>query len=208
MLPYGLLTWWAGIFYLLQKVGLLCTELSGKSLRGLKFRIAAWTVYIAGLPAWLFIFADKDRWIAFGVEAGGAPAMVLGLVRALRDYRHLKRKLLRGEEVALFTPRWLKVLDLVSCTIAVAIGLGYSIAIFGGLTTQNQWLEIGLATGFLAGTYLLATERPSGYLWYLLMNGSTALLMKNQGHPELFWQQVASMGFIALAYITNRWRRG
>ena len=44
------------------------------------FRITAWAVYLAGIPAWLWIFIQDKRWIAAALEFGGAPAMLLGLV--------------------------------------------------------------------------------------------------------------------------------
>lgn len=127
------------------------------------------------------------NWIAAGVEASGAPSMLLGLVTALR-----------GDPKK--APRWL---DRLAFT-CIPFGFAYSLYDFGGLNTLRQWLEIGLVVGFLVGTYQLAKERPSGYLWFVLMHISCGALMYIQGYLWLVLQQVISLGFIADAWLTQR----
>lgn len=184
------LQWLAGVFYLLNKVFLSFSE-RAKRKENLKWarqwRIASWAVYLVGLPAWVIIFVIWHNWIAASVEASGAPAMVLGLITALRG-------------TTKNPPRWLDRLALV----CIPLGFAYSLYDFGGLNTINQWLEIGLVIGFLVGTYLLALEKMSGYLWYVLMHVSCGWLMWIQGYPWLFLQQVVSLGFIVDAYIVRR----
>ena len=91
--------------------------------------------------------------------------------------------------------------------VCIPLGFAYSLYDFGGLNTINQWLEIGLVAGFLVGTYLLAKEKPSGYLWYVLMHITCGWLMWIQAYPWLFLQQVISLGFIAAAYRVTRLRK-
>jgi len=151
-----------------------------------RWRVNAWTVYLIGLPAWIIIFISERNWIAAALEAGGAPAMVLGLVVALRG---------KGK-----APKWLDYIAL----IAIMLGLSYSWYDFGGVTTINQWLELGMVTGFLSGTYLLAKERPVGYLCFLLMVSSNLCLMWIQDYPWLALQQLISLGFILDAFFAER----
>lgn len=187
---HQLLQWLGGGFYLLNKVFLSFSERARKRQKhslARKWRIASWAVYLAGLPPWVIIFIGWRNWIAAGVEASGAPSMLLGLVTALR-----------GNPKA--APRWLDRLALAF----VPLGFVYSLYDFGGLNTLNQWLEIGLVIGFLVGTYQLAKEKPSGYLWFVLMHVSCGWLMWVQGYPWLFGQQVVSLIFIADAYLAQR----
>ena len=116
--------------------------------------------------------------------------MFLGLVIALRGTTRNK-------------PRWLDRIALV----CIPLGFAYSRYDFGGLNTINQWLEIGLVLGFLIGTYLLANDRASGYLWYVLMHLTCGWLMWIQGYPWLFLQQVVSLGFIVDAYRMTKKRK-
>lgn len=180
-----------GGFYLLNKIFFSFSERArrgGSPVKARQWRIAAWTVYIIGLPPWVIIFIDERNWIAASVEASGVPAMIMGLALAFQS----------GEKKSV--PRWLDYLALV----CVPIGFAYSLYDFHGLNTLKQWLEIGLVAGFLIGTYQLAKERPSGYLWYVLMHVACGYLMWVQGYPWLLLQQVVSLGFIADAYRTQR----
>lgn len=175
----------AGIPYLSNKICFSRAERKvGAKKR--KWKIASWVSYLIGLPAWLIIFSQRPNWIAFGVELGGAPAMVLGLVIALR-----------GRENG---PKWLNIFAF----LGAVLGLLYSVRIFHGITTVNQWLEMGIAVGFLIGTYLLAKENPKGYLWFLLMNASNAALMGIQSYPWLCLQQIVSFAFVLDAYVIER----
>lgn len=179
-----------GGFYLLNKIFLSRWERSKRRKhleRARKWRIAAWAIYLLGLPPWILIFAVERNWIAASVEASGAPAMALGLVRALR----------RKDKPV---PAWLEWLALV----CVPLGFMYSFHDFGGFDSLEQWLETVLVAGFLIGTYLLAKERPNGYLWYVLMHVACGVLMWHEDYPWLALQQAASLGFIADAYLTQR----
>jgi len=183
---HQVLQWLGGGFYLLNKIFLSFSEHArnhGDKARARKWRIASWAVYLAGLPPWVIIFVSWRNWIAASVETSGVPAMMLGLVIALRG-------------TTKNPPRWLDHLALV----CIPLGFGYSLYDFGGITTINQWLEIGLVLGFLIGTYLLAKERASGYLWYVLMHVTCGWLMWIQGYPWLFLQQLISLVFIVDAY--------
>lgn len=115
--------------------------------------------------------------------------MLLGLVMAFRG-------------TTKDPPAWLNRLAFV----CAPFGLAVSCYDFGGLKTLNQWLEIGLVAGFLIGTYQLARDRASGYLWFVLMHVSCGWLMYIQGYPWLVAQQIASLGFILDAYVTRRQR--
>ncbi|MBI2055136.1 MAG: hypothetical protein HYT39_03515 [Candidatus Sungbacteria bacterium] len=190
---HQVLQWLGGGFYLLNKIFLSFSEHArnrGDEVRARKWRIASWAVYLVGLPPWVIIFVSWRNWIAASVEASGAPAMVLGLVIALRG-------------TTKNPPRWLDHLALV----CIPLGFGYSLYDFGGITTVNQWLEIGLVLGFLVGTYLLAKERASGYLWYVLMHVTCGWLMWIQGYPWLLLQQLVSLVFIVDAYRMTQKRR-
>lgn len=187
---HALLQWIGGAGYLLNKIFLSFSERSrkkGDARMYQKWRVLSWSVYFVGLPAWVLIFIGERNWIAAGVEASGAPSIILGLITALR-----------GDPKK--TPRWLNRLALVF----IPLGFAWSIHDFGGLTTITQWLETALVIGFLVGTYLLAKERASGYLWYVLMHVTCAWLMVIEGYPWLFWQQVVSLAFIIDAYRVQR----
>jgi hypothetical protein len=175
-----------GVFYLLNKVFLSFSERArsrSDEFNARRWRITAWFVYLLGLPPWVLIFIAERNWIAASVEAAGLPAMLLGLTNAVRGTAH-------------DPPGWLDHLALV----CIPFGFAYSLYDFGGLTTPNQWWELSLVVGFLFGTYLLAKEQPSGYLWYVLMHVSCGWLMYIQNYPWLFFQQLLSLVFIADAY--------
>lgn len=116
--------------------------------------------------------------------------MVLGLVAAVQDTPNR-------------SPPWLNRLTV----ICVSLGLAGSIVHCGGLGYVSQWLELGLAAGFLIGTYQLARDQPTGFGWYVLMHLCCGALMWLQGHPWLFGQQLVSLIFIADAWWTSRHRR-
>ncbi|MCI5108652.1 MAG: hypothetical protein MRY49_02290 [Candidatus Pacebacteria bacterium] len=172
----------AGGFYLLNKIFLFLSE--SNKIRKRFWRINAWSVYLLGLPFWTYIFLSERNWIAAALELGGAPAMVMGLVYSVRK-----------EQKSL---RWLDHI----CIIAIVLGLGYSLYDFGGIVVINQYLELGTVTGFLIGTYMLAKEKPGGYLWFLIMNVSNAALMAIQDYYWLSVQQMISFCFVLSAYIS------
>ena len=175
---------WAGLFYLLNKIFFCIAEL--KTEKRKYWRIRSWVVYLVGLPGWIIIFISERNWIAASVEAGGAPTMLLGLVIALR-----------GKD------REPKYLDL-TCVLTIIIGIICSFFDFGGISTLNQVLEIGIVSGFLIGTYMLAKENPTGYLWFLLMNASNGILMLIQDYYWLSGQQAISFVIVLYAYILNK----
>jgi hypothetical protein len=180
----------AGGFYLLQKVFLSIAERAErKNPNNKRWRVYAWSVYLAGLPAWTVIFVWEHNWIAAALEVSGAPAMILGLTIALRGSGGQK-------------PGWL---DRLAAVLIIA-GIAYSLYDFGGITTVNQLLELGIIAGFLIGTYQLAHEKPSGYLWYLVMCTFNGALMWVQDYLWLAAQQVVSLGFIVDAYLAQRRR--
>src|SRR3954470_14263929 len=84
---HELLQWLGGVFFLLNKVFFSVAEhvqVSGRDAAARRWRIAAWAIYLCGLPPWIIIFVLSHNWIAASLEAGGAPAMLLGLVIAIR----------------------------------------------------------------------------------------------------------------------------
>jgi len=177
----GLLEFAAGLPYLANKILFWLSERVGGDTKW-KHKTNAWLVYMIGLPSWLILFGHEHNWIAAAVELGGSPSMVLGFLNAR------KRK---EENPSL----WLVGIAFI-CTIA---GLVYSIHEFGGLTQFTQVLELGLAVGFLVGTFLLALDIPHGYFFFLLMNASNAVLMAEENRITLCVQQILSFGFVLLA---------
>jgi hypothetical protein len=176
---------WGGGGYLLQKIFLSRAERSKRKKNESNerlWRIWAWSVYIIGLPGWVIIFVIEHNWIAAGLETGGLPAMIVGLIVAYKG---------KGS-----VPMWLNYLAVV----ASAVGIAYSAYDFGTLLTLTQGLELGIVTGFLVGTVLLAHKRRSGYLWYVLMNISCGTLMLVQAYPWLALQQGISLMFVLDSY--------
>lgn len=186
------LQWLAGGLYLLNKVFLSFAERArrrGKPMVARRWRIASWAVYLAGLPPWVILFAGWHNWIAAGVEAAGAPAMGLGLANAIRGFEKKPSW-------------WIVCLDRLAM-LCIPLGFAYSLLDFGGITKVNQWLEIALVLGYLAGTYDLAKERARGYLWFVLMHISCGYLMWIQQSRWLAAQQAVSLLFIADAALTR-----
>jgi len=177
---------WGGLAYLLNKICFSLAERSADARTNRRWRLRSWTVFLAGLPAWVIVFAIEHNWIAAAVESGGVPAMAVGLIIALRGH---------GAE-----PRWLD--RLARCS--VVFGLVASLYDFGGITTLNQWLELAIAAGFLMGTYLLAKDRPRGYFWFMLGNVACSALMAIQGYHILMLQQAVSLVFVVDAYRQRR----
>lgn len=177
---------WGGIFYLLNKVFFSQAERS-KTINVRKiWRIRSWIVYLTGLPAWVIVFISEHNWIAAGVESGGAPAMLVGLIIAWRGH---------GAE-----QKWLDSIAKLS----VFVGLILSVHEFGGIKNLCQLLELGIAAGFLMGTYLMAKDNVQGYLWLMSGNVSCATLMGIEGFYILMTQQLISLGFVSDAYFVRR----
>lgn len=180
-----LLQIWGGACYLLNKVCFSLAERSTTRDRNRSWRLWSWGIYLAGLPAWVVVFISEHNWIAATVESGGAPAMTIGFIIALRGH---------GTE-----PRWLDYLARFS----VVIGLVLSFYEFGGITTLTQVFELCIAAGFLMGTYLMAKDRIHGYFWLMLGNVSCSALMGIEGYYILMLQQAVSLFFVVDAYRTR-----
>lgn len=175
---------WGGAGYLLAKIFLSHAE----GLRDdRKWRLAGWLMYILGLPAWVFLLAGRQNWIAAANEAGGGPSLILGLVLAWKNQRKAHPAVDRA--VKIFT------------YLMIVIGVSCSLYTFGGITAFSQVLEIGVTIGFLLGSFLLAKRRPSGWLLYAMMIISMGTLMFIQGKVILIVQQAISLIFVALGFI-------
>jgi len=180
-----LLQAWGGGLYLLNKVLFALAE--GRPEDGKRrLRIAGWAVYILGVPAWVIILIGKHDWIAAAIEAGGLPALLFGLLNAYQQANALNRHL--NLVAGLFT------------YASLALGVGYSLHDYGGITSGTQILEIGVMIGFLVGSYLLAKKHVAGWLFFMLMNVSMATLMLLQHKPLLSIQQIASLGFVIYGF--------
>jgi hypothetical protein len=183
-----LLQIWGGMFYLLNKLFFSKAERAINQRHQQKWRLRAWISYLIGLPPWVLIFIFESNWIAAAVESSGVPAMLIGLSAARQGHTQLHEYV------------WL---DHIA-KLVIIIGLGLSFYDFGGLVTLNQFLELGIATGFLMGTFLLAKSKPQGYFWLILGNISAALLMMRQGYFLLMTQQIISLSLVIDAYRVQR----
>lgn len=185
-MTYIFLQLWGGVFYLANKILFAIFERSNSAQIKTYSRILAWLVYIIALPAWVTVFYLENNWIAAAIEAGAAPAMLVGLIVAIRG---------RGS-----VPKFLSKISLV----AVIVGTSLSLYNFGGINSISQILEFGIAIGFLLGTYELSKEQPQGYLWLILGNLCCSLLMVKEGYYILMLQQLVSLLFVLDAYYSSR----
>lgn len=175
---------WGGSGYLLAKILLAHAEGLHEDRT---WRIAGWFAYLIGLPAWVILLAGKQNWIASAIEAGGAPALILGLASAWKRCDHVPRGV--DWSVKAFT------------YLMIADGIGYSIYYFKGITTVSQVLEIGVTLGFLLGSYLLAKKHPWGWLLFAEMLISMGMLMYIQDKAVLVFQQGISLVFVINGFI-------
>ena len=182
-----LLQIWGGSCYLLSKI-LLSNAEGVKNNR--KLIINGWLIYLIGLPAWIIILFIQRDWIASGVELGGVPAMILGLVISMRRFKKAPKLLIRGVEICAYT--------------VLTIGIAYSLYEYGGITALSQLFEIGVMAGFLIGTSMLAKRNPDGWIFYMVMNVSMWSLMLLQGNTILAVQQGFSLYFVIRGYILSR----
>lgn len=180
-----LLQLWGGALYLSNKVLFALSE-GGVGDRARKQRIAAWIIYILGVPAWVIVLIGKHDWIAASIEAGGVPAMLLGLYNAC--YGHGR--------VSTF---WNAVVTTMTYGFLL-LGLGTSLWYHGGLVALSQFLEIGVMMGFLLGSYYLAKGLSKGWLFFMLMNVSMAALMGLQDKHVLMGQQLLSLCFVIYGF--------
>lgn len=181
-----LLQIWGGLGYLINKILFSQTERSTNVNNKKKFQIWSWIAYLTALPAWIIVFISEDNWIAAAVEFGGAPSMIIGLIIALKG---------EGKQS--------KFIDYLA-KVFVLLGLCLSFHKTDGLFKLTQLIELGIASGFLMGTYFLAKGKISGYLWLVVGNISCALLMGLQGFYILMCQQLISLLFVVDAYIIRR----
>ena len=176
---------WGGGCYLLNKI--LLSRAEGREDNA-NLRIWGWGFYLIGLPAWVIILVLKHNWIAATIEAGGAPAMLLGLIVSLKGIEKI--------------PKLLDKFSGIFAFVLLAFGVLYSLYDYNGITSVAQLFEIGVTAGFLGGTYLLAKKNHLGWLLFMLMNISMGLLMLIQNKPILAVQQ-----FISLCFVLNGFYR-
>jgi len=189
-----LLQVWGGAFYLGNKILFSIAEGKQAALKR-KIKVWAWIIYILGVPAWVIILLGHQNWIAASIEAGGVPAMLLGLYNTYYDNQdHGNSKLNR------FFNRLVAL-----CTYSsLLFGLSYSVFIHAGIVSISQVLEIGVMMGFLLGSYAIAKNNPAGWLFFMLMNLSMATLMLLQDKPILMVQQLVSLCFVSYALFAAR----
>lgn len=142
-----------------------------------------WVMFLAAMPAWLAIFIIHHNWIAAALEVGGLPAALLGLRAA------------RGAQTSTV---WRHHVDIFT-GVMVAVGLGYSAYDHGGITSITQLLEMAAVAGYLVGANQLSKERRSGWIWFGVMNGATALLMAVQAKWGMAAAQLVSLLFVLRA---------
>jgi hypothetical protein len=179
---------WGGVFYLLAKIFLSKSE--GLEVN-YNWRLLGWIVYLIGIPAWVIVLALNRNWIALAVEAGGAPAIILGIILSIKQSKPTTNHL--SNFVRIFT------LGLVIG------GILYSIYNLKGITTIKQLLETGVMTGFLIGTYLLAKKNSNGWLWFVLMNLSMGTLMMIQNKWIFAVLQIISLYFVGLSFLKAKY---
>lgn len=180
---------WGGGFYLANKILLAVGENRPASLKR-RLKLAGWLIYLLGVPAWVIILVSKQNWIAAAIEAGGVPSMLLGLYTVYTG--------------AATAARPLDLLARSVTYVSLALGVGYSLSVHGGLGSVTQLLEIGVMVGFLLGSYFLARNQPFGWAFFMLMNISMSALMLIQGKPILSIQQLISLGFVCYGFIASR----
>lgn len=180
---------WGGLFYLINKILFAFAE-GQQGLAKKKLKVSGWMIYILGVPAWVIILIDHQNWIAASIEAGGIPAMLLGLYNTYHDHKR---------------PHKAFNTIVTLCTYSsLALGVTYSLYVHSGITSISQILEIGVMLGFLLGSYYLARNNPNGWLFFMLMNISMASLMLLQDKPILMAQQLLSLGFVLYGFNKTR----
>ena len=178
---------WGGLFYLTNKICFAFAEGNDKK-RKRQLKIIGWVIYILGVPAWITILIIKHDWIAASMEAGGIPAMLFGLVTVYKNSEKPNR-----------------FFDFIASFFTYAFiifGTSYSLYDYGGITSMSQLLEIGVMIGFLLGSYLLAKNKSSGWLFFMIMNGSMGALMIVQSNPILAFQPAVSLCFVVYGFKT------
>lgn len=179
---------WGGSGYLLNKLFFARAERASNFQHKLTLLRWAWIAYLVGLPPWVYIFISERNWIAAAVESSGVPAMLIGLIASWQGRNQT------GQHT------WLDHL----AKLMVVTGLGLSLYDSGGLTKPTQFMELGVAAGFLLGTYLMAKGKPQGYFWLMVGNVSAASLMLQQGYYVLGVQQLVSLALVMDAFRVQR----
>ena len=179
---------WGGCFYLLNKIFFAISE--GKADRISRIiRIAGWLVYILGVPPWVIILIGNQDWIAASIEAGGVPAMLLGLYVSWHGDQKPRKFIYYVVTILTYT--------------SLTIGVGFSVKHHGGITSFTQLLEIGVMFGFLLSGYYIAKNNPIGWLFFMLRNVSMAALMYMQNAPILMIQQLVSLFFVIYGFVKS-----
>lgn len=185
---------WGALFFLANKIFFSAKEHARDPLQKTKWSAWSWSLYLVGLGPVVWMLAVKNDWMATWVEVGGGPAMVVGLIRAIRKLKGLED---------LF---WLKKFETWMYKLAyacTALGVIASLWYYHGLEHLTQLYELGLSIGFLIGTLALVDDRRSGYLWYVLMHVSTSALCFTQHYQFFAVQQIISLGFVIDAYLVR-----
>ncbi len=180
---------WGAGFYLSNKILFTVAE-TQTTHRKKWLKMAAWIIYTLGVPAWVIILIGEHNWIAASIEAGGIPAMLLGLYNTYHDNKkHHKLS---------------NVIVYLTTYSAIAFGVTYSLIINSGIHNFSQILEMSVMIGFLLGSYYMAKHSLKGWLFFMLMNISMAILMIIQEKPVLFIQQFISFSIVAYGYYQAR----
>lgn len=180
---------WGGSFYLINKILFALAEGKKQTIKR-NLKLNGWAIYILGVPAWVIILFSQQNWIAASIEAGGVPSMLLGLYTVYHNSDSPNR-----------------IFDRVASFFtygSIALGVGYSLFDYGGITSFSQILEMGVMLGFLLGSYLLAKNNRTGWLFFMIMNGSMATLMLIQHKPLLAVQQIVSLSFVIYGFRASR----
>jgi hypothetical protein len=177
---------WGGAGYFLAKVLLVRAEFVAKNRN---LRLAGWFVYLLGVPAWVFLLAHEQDWIAASIETAGVPAILLGIVMTWKQSAHPNKAV--DWSIRIFTG--LMILFGVSCSVYT----------HKGISAFSQILEIIIIFGYLVSNYLLAKRNP--YAWLMFMTGliSMSILMYIQDKPILCIQQLISLIPAVIGFIKN-----
>ncbi|MFM2485218.1 hypothetical protein [Celerinatantimonas yamalensis] len=180
---------WGGLFYLTNKILFALAE--GKPKQTKKhIKIKGWVIYILGVPAWVVILISHQDWIAASVEAGGIPAMLLGLYNTYHEHQK--------------DNKWFNKIVALCTYSSLIVGLLYSVIEHRGIVSISQVLEIGVMLGFLLGSYAIAKNNPAGWFFFMLMNLSMAALMLLQDKLVLMTQQFVSLYFVVYGLRRSR----
>lgn len=175
---------WGGAFYLANKAFFSLSETKTGNTKN-QYKVIAWVAYLIGVPAWIVILIGKHDWIAASIEAGGVPAMILGLYKTYTQSNASQTAEVAVKYITYF---------------AIVFGVTVSIHHYGGFTSLSQCLEIGVTLGFLLGSYLMTQHDRRAYLFFMLMNISMASLMFLQDKNILMLQQFCSLAFVIYGY--------